>query len=91
MNIPFTNKKLTTVKKNTYIPSTEEIRQSVFADTVPKQLPKLVETLVKQAYMAGEKAAQEKEAKTDTTKLIAVGAVGFLLGVMLVKSGIMPA
>lgn len=74
------------------VPSDETIEKSLFKDTTEvREIPKMLESWLTQAYMAGEKAAQEQETSTDYTKLIGAAAIGFTLGYMLVKSGIMPA
>lgn len=72
-------------------PTPEEIKNSFFKDTTQaKQIPKMMESLVVQAYMAGEQAAKEGKGETDTTKLAAVGAIGFMLAFMLIKMELIP-
>lgn len=74
------------------VPSDETIEKSLFKDTTEvREIPKMIESWLTQAYMAGEKAAVEQETKTDYTKLIGAAAIGFTIGYMVVKSGILPA
>jgi len=74
-----------------YLPDEDELGEMIFKDTAQmRQIPKMMHSLIMQAYMAGEKAAQEGEGETDTTKLAMVGVVGFMLAFVLIKSGIMP-
>jgi len=73
------------------VPSEGEVEEMIFKNTAQmRQVPQMMHSLIMQAYMAGEKAAQEGEGETDTTKLAMVGAVGFMLAFVLIKSGIMP-
>lgn len=72
-------------------PTKEDFKQSIFQETREmEQVPKLMHSLIVQAYMAGEKAAQEGKGETDTTKLAAVGAIGFMLAFMLIKMELIP-
>lgn len=85
MNNPFS-------KKKKWKPSKKEIKNSLFKNTdQSREIPKMISSWLVQAYMAGEKAAQEKENKTDMTKLLGAVAIGFTIGYMVVKSGILPA
>lgn len=70
-------------------PTKKEIRESIFQDTKDvRQIPKMMNAWLVQAYMAGEKSAREGQNEADKTKLIAAMAIGFMAGYIVVTSGL---
>ena len=90
MKIPFTDKELVVRKKKPWRPTMDELRKSIFKDTDEiRNITRRISSAIERAYSTGEKAAEE-ESETDTTKLILVGVLGFLAGVLIAMSGIVP-
>jgi len=78
-------------KNPAWKPTKEELKDSFFKDTQQaSQIPKMMHSLIVQAYMAGEQAAKEGKGKTDTAKLAGVGAVGFMVAFILIKMELIP-
>jgi len=90
MKIPFTDKELVVRKKKAWRPTMDELRKSIFKDTDEiRDITRRISSAIERAYSTGEKVAEE-ESGTDTMKLILVGVLGFLSGVLIAMSGIVP-
>lgn len=85
------NRKLVVRKRKPWRPTEEELRKSIFKEAEEmKDVTRRISSAIERAYSAGEKVAEE-EGKTDTTKLILVGVLGLVSGILIAMSGLMPA
>lgn len=78
-------------KRKTWRPTVKELRKSIFVNSDEiKDVTRRISSAIERAYSAGEKVAEENT-KTDKMKLILVGSLGLVSGILIAMSGLIPA